>query len=198
MMRRLLLSWVTVLAVLVGLSVSVQAAPPASSPTTCTGVWVVVNNDMRCATSYATGEEALTRAGFSVERTKGMVCRIDGVPERCVVSKDAYWSYWQATRNPDGSFSAWTYATVGAHAYTPKQGDAEGWAFGNGQPPTTRPPRGSTIAASTGPVPTSATPTATESPASPSSGGSATTTVVFLGVLVVAAGFLVWRFRSRR
>ena len=67
-----------------------------------------------------------------------------------------YWSYWHAKRNADGSYGAWGYSSKGAGSYVPAQGDAEGWAFGNGAPPSGRPP--------VTPVATTAPPTTTIPP----------------------------------
>lgn len=116
-------------------------AAPIPQAATCSGVWVVVGGSVRCATSHGDGLSALRSAGFSPETTNGMVCRIDGSPATCTAPLTAYWSYWHAKRNTDGTYGAWTYSNKGASQFKPTQGDAEGWAFGDGKtPPSGRPP----------------------------------------------------------
>lgn len=196
MRRALAAVWVlAALLLLAGLpSMSADAAAP-----TCTGAWVLVGQDLRCATSHATGEQALESAGFPLARSGGMICRIGEVPKDCVITAEAYWSYWQAKRLPDGSYGPWTYATVGAASSAPGAGDAEGWVFGNGRtPPGALPPAGS---APTPPLASAAaTPTARPSDTDEDDGrvGSAAGTWIALGTLaVVAAGVRVAATRRK-
>lgn len=114
-----------------------------AGPTSCSGVWVVVEDELSCTTEFPSGEQALLNSGHTVEKKGSMVCRIDGRPDRCHITFDAYWSYWQSDRQPDGSYAEWEYATVGAASHQPKAGDAEGWAFGPGEPPAVLPPANS-------------------------------------------------------
>ena len=79
-----------------------------AQPSTCSGVWVVVEDELSCATEFTTGEQALLSAG-QVLTAGSMLCRIDGHPDRCVVTFD-YWSYWQSSRQADGSYEPWRYA----------------------------------------------------------------------------------------
>lgn len=114
-------------------AVPAQAAPlPAA--VTCTGVWVVVDYgslggvSTKCAGSHATGTKALRSAGFSVVISDGFIHKIGGKPSNPDPNK-AYWSYWHATRQADGSYSDWRYSSLGADAYHPSQGNAEGWRY---------------------------------------------------------------------
>lgn len=114
-------------------AVPAQAAPlPAA--VTCTGVWVVVDygalggTSTKCATSFSTGTKALRSAGFSVVIDGGFISKIGGKPSNPDPNK-AYWSYWHATRQADGSYSAWDYSNLGADDYHPAQGNAEGWRY---------------------------------------------------------------------
>jgi hypothetical protein len=93
-----------------------------------------------CATGDpATGLEALKSAGHRytfVPRQPGFVCTIDARPDPCNNGPaNAYWSYWHA--QPGGS---WSYGSIGAGSYDPPSGSVEGWAFGSGKPPSSRPP----------------------------------------------------------
>lgn len=131
--------------------------PAAAAPAACSGVWVVVESSVRCADTFSNGLVALRSAGYQVETTGGMICRINGAPATCVVASAAYWSYWHAKRNADGTYGAWTYSNKGAEAYRPAQGDAEGWTFGSGKSvPPGRPPA-APIAPPTQPAPPPAT-----------------------------------------
>ncbi len=145
-LRRGAAGWLAAL-LLAALGVVAPALPAQAA--TCSGVWVVVGSDARCATSYSTGLVALRSAGFEVQTSgSSFVCRIDGRPDTCTLSTP-YWSYWHATRAADGTWGAWQYSTRGATAYTPSAGSAEGWAYGNGTPPTGTPPAGSPASTST-------------------------------------------------
>jgi hypothetical protein len=175
------------------LSVAVPAAiqTPAQAAT-CAGVWVVVDygslggTSARCATSYGTGTAALKSAGFSPTLDNGMIVKISGKPSKPDINK-AYWSYWQATQNDDGSYSGWSYSNLGANAYHPNKGNAEGWRYqdlSDGKvPPAASPPN-----AEATPTPTATKPapkptaTATKKPtqkpsatASPTKSASAST-----------------------
>ncbi|HEY3409661.1 MAG TPA: hypothetical protein VGK53_15940 [Propionicimonas sp.] len=117
------------------LSVAMPAATqtPAQAAT-CTGVWVVVDYgslggiSTRCATSYGTGTAALKSAGLPGTLDNGMVVKISGKPGNPDINK-AYWSYWHATLQSDGSYSGWSYSNLGAGSYHPSQGNAEGWRY---------------------------------------------------------------------
>lgn len=92
----------------------------------------------------ASGIAALRGAGHEPTRAAQQpgyfVCRIDGKPasDPCQRASpaNAYWSYWHA--EPGGT---WTFSNTGAADYDPKPGTVEGWAFGDGKPPSTPPPR---------------------------------------------------------
>jgi len=114
-------------------AVPAQAAPlPAA--VSCSGVWVVVDYGplpggikTGCASKYSTGAAAL-KSTFSVVISDGFVSKIGGLPSNPDPNK-AYWSYWHATRQTDGSYSNWSYSTLGADAYHPTKGNAEGWRY---------------------------------------------------------------------
>jgi hypothetical protein len=107
---------------------------PAVAAATCDGVWVVVDFgslggiSTDCATSYGTGKEALSSAGFSPVLDNGMLTQISGKPTSPDPNK-YYWSYWHATAKADGSYSGWSYSALGAAGYHPKAGNAEGWHY---------------------------------------------------------------------
>jgi len=188
-------------------------APLPAAPAwadTCSGVWVVVESDVRCATSFSTGMDALRSAGFEVQTEGEFVCRIGGRPDTCTM-KAPYWSYWQAERDADGRYGAWQYATTGPAGYHPVAGAAEGWSFGDSKQPAGLP--GQPSAAPASPTPDSptappattppATPTATPTtlPASAPSANAGTPVAALLtvGVLVAAgAGVAVLVLRRGR
>jgi hypothetical protein len=136
-----------VLAVAVAIVAVLPTTAVAEAADRCDGVWVVVDGragggglTTRCAPGTPShGLAALRAAGHrytDVPRIPGMVCTIDGRPDPCNgAPTDAYWSYWHAEAG-----GSWTYSTRGAGSRTPPPGSVEGWAFGSGQPPGTRPP----------------------------------------------------------
>jgi len=72
----------------------------------------------------------------SVEQTGGFVCRIAGMPEKCIAphsGMNVYWTYWWWR---DG---AWTYANQGG-GYRGIPGTAEAWNYSAGQMPGLVPP----------------------------------------------------------
>jgi hypothetical protein len=110
-------------------------ALPAPQATTCAGVWVVVDygalggTSTECAGSYSTGMEALRSAPRSAPTLdSGLVVKINGLPAVPNIQEN-YWSYWHATRQADGSYSSWSYSSVGPSAYHPSVGGAEGWRY---------------------------------------------------------------------
>jgi hypothetical protein len=143
---------------LVGLLLAVLAPawagtvqPASAAQSSCDGVWVVVDYgslggiETKCATSYATGAAALRSAGFGPTIEDGFVYKISGKPSKPDIKK-AYWSYWQATLTSDGSYSGWSYSSLGATASHPQRGNAEGWRYqslSDGKvPPGAAPPKG--------------------------------------------------------
>lgn len=151
------------------------AAPAALADTTytaCNGVWVIVDYgslggvSTQCATSFSTGTAALRSAGFSPTLDSGFLTKINGKPS-APDPQTAYWSYWQATRQSDGSYSGWKYASTGANSSHPVKGNAEGWHYvsvsGGASAPGATPPKNPAQAA---PAPTS-TPSATKSSTAP-------------------------------
>lgn len=132
LMPRLLLGVVTLLTCLWSYAAPAQALPaPAAS--SCAGVWVVVDygalggTTTACAGSYSTGMAAL-RSVFTPILDNGLVVKINGLPTAPNIQEN-YWSYWHATRLPDGSYSGWSYSSVGPSAYHPVAGGAEGWRY---------------------------------------------------------------------
>ena len=116
---------------------------PTAQAASCDGVWVVVaGQGTKCATSHGTGKAALQSAGFSTkDKSPGFLCQINSSPSSCVISTEAYWSYWQAKKNADGSWGKWTYSNLGYTSTSPAKGSAEGWSFGNGSTPPPAPPK---------------------------------------------------------
>jgi len=156
----------------------VWTAPSAQATTftACEGVWVVVDYgtlgggvDTKCATSFSTGTNALRNAGFSPILEAGMVTQISAKPAKPVIDK-AYWSYWQATRKTDGSYSGWSYSNSGSNAYHPTKGNAEGWHYVSlseaASGPGSKPPNNPAVKAV-------ATPSATKASASSKASASA-------------------------
>lgn len=190
-MRRLLLAAALTVPLAVGAAAAapVQAAPlPQASA--CSGVWVVVDygslggTSTKCATSYSTGAAALKSAGFSIVLDGGFLLKINGKPGSPDINK-AYWSYWQATRSEDGTYSNWKYSTLGASASHPTKGNAEGWHYqsldGGNVPPGAAPPAEDTSTPSPTPSPTKTTTKPSPKPTksatrSPSASATATAT----------------------
>lgn len=128
-------AWLAAVALSVAIPAGVATAPPAAAdPGSCSGVWVVVDYgslggvSTECATSFKSGTDALKSAGFSPTLESGMVLKITGKPAKPDIYK-AYWSYWHAKPQADGSFDAWSYSSLGPGSYHPKKGDAEGWRY---------------------------------------------------------------------
>ncbi len=156
---------------------------PSSTPTTCAGVWVVVQEDQAtpassvgCATSHSTGLDALQSAGFTPTVGGGMLTQIDALPTDPNYGTNGgyYWSYWYATVNADGTLGAWTYYPEGPATTTPTVGVAEGYMLTNDWNLTPGATRVFTPAASTSPsasasssAPVPAPSTATASASSP-------------------------------
>lgn len=151
-------------------AVPAQAAPlPAA--VSCNGVWVVVDygslggTSTKCAGDFSTGTKALRSAGFSVVIDGGFISKIGGKPSNPDPNK-AYWSYWHATRQADGSYSNWSYSSLGADAYHPSTGNAEGWRYqslSEGKvAPRASAPTATAEQPSPSPTPTKASPTPTK------------------------------------
>lgn len=173
------------------------AAAPEQADRSCPGVWVVVADQAaRCASEHATGKAALQSAGFAArDQSPNFLCQIDGAPATCTASTSAYWSYWQAAVNDDGTWGEWVYAQTGYAQSAPRAGDAEGWVFGDGKQAPPSPPTG-TASATAPAVSGTPSPGATaDSAEAPGSGG----VLVTLGVLAVGGGALgMWALRKRR
>ncbi|MDN3243823.1 hypothetical protein [Glycomyces tritici] len=171
-------------------------AAPAFAQSGCAGVTVVVDFGplaaadaaepaTGCAADPANGLDALAQAGFSVTEVasiRGMVCRIDELPEStCATAPPAkeYWSYWHA----EAGDAAWSYSPVGGADSSPDAGDVEGWSFGDGSAPALAP--ADAAAAAEG--------AATEAPRDRSY-----TWLFAVAALAVIAGLVFWRVRRDR
>jgi len=83
------------------------------------------------------GYDVLARSGLAITASFGpmgaAICAIEGVgcpAETCLTCQaPKYWSYWHAS---DG---AWAYLQQGANLTAVRDGDIEGWAWGEGDPP---------------------------------------------------------------
>ena len=191
---RLLLGVVVLLTCAWSYAAPAQALP-APQTASCAGVWVVVDYGAlggmttACAGSYSTGTAALRSAGFALTLDAGLVVRINGLPTTPNIQEN-YWSYWHATRQPDGSYSGWSYSSVGPSSYHPVAGGAEGWRY---QPvnagyvaPGVAPPKQSATTqapATTAPAPatTARTTTATRAATTTGAVSQATTAAVPTG-----------------
>ncbi|WP_187350606.1 hypothetical protein [Glycomyces terrestris] len=138
-----------------------------------------------CAAGPADGLDALVQAGFSVTEVasiRGMVCRIDELPETdCGASPpaDAYWSYWHANAGDE----EWTYSIVGGADASPDPGDIEGWVFGDGSEPPAVAPIDAVAPAA---------------PEEESGGRFEYTWIVAVAALAVIGGLAAWRLRRDR
>lgn len=85
--------------------------------------------EVRCATSAATGADALATAGFeATSDASGLICAIASLPDPCPATfTGSYWSYWFATG--DGE---WQMYLEGADTAVPQPGNLEGWRYGDG------------------------------------------------------------------
>ncbi len=149
------------------LTVPAYSAPP-TTPTSCAGVWEVVQSDetkpstaqIGCATSYSSGLVALQSAGFAPIGTS-FITQIDGLPTNpdYTTNGNLWWSYWHAPVNADGTIGTWSQYMVGADASAPVKGQVEGWLL--------------TVAGATGPAVTKLfTPASSSAPATTSAPAS--------------------------
>ena len=94
------------------------------------------------------GLDLLNRSGLKLSMWGSAVCRIEAqgcaYPVepcfcQCRGAPCAYWSYWhwQAGR--------WVYSQVGAASHQVHDGDIEGWAWSDGQPPSVTPTPGTAL-----------------------------------------------------
>jgi hypothetical protein len=136
-MKRILLAGLLLVAT------AVVAAPAQAVGCADSSVTVVVQfKDGHTETGCTSGDphsglEALTLAGFTWKPVVGQpsaVCTINGSPDGNCWGGD-YWAYFHA--KPGGS---WSYASTGGGGYDPKPGSVEGWRFGTGAAPETKPP----------------------------------------------------------
>jgi hypothetical protein len=193
------------------LASNAEAAPCGSRA----GVTVVVEYgdplgaSVGCATDDpTTGLEALKSAGHRytfVPRQPGFVCTIDARPNPCNNGPaNAYWSYWHA--QPGGS---WSYGSIGAGSYDPPSGSVEGWAFGSGKPPRSRPPvvgtsgnaTSGSAASATGATPSATADARTSTPATrnlpPDARGGLGGLVAGVGLIVLLGGLAAYLARRR-
>lgn len=160
------------------------------------GVTVVVDHgttgsaSLGCATGDpATGLDALKKSGHAytfLPRQPGFVCTIDARPDPCNNGPaDAYWSYWHAQGG------SWSYASKGAGSHDPEPGSVDGWAFGNGKPPSVTV---SDISVTT----SSPAPASTASGLPPDGRGGLGALALGIGLVVplgAGAAYLAWRRR---
>jgi hypothetical protein len=183
-LARLVLGVVAMLTCLWSYATPAQALP-APQATSCAGVWVVVDygalggTSTACAGSYSTGMVAVRSAGFTVALDAGMVVKINGLPATPNIQVN-YWSYWHATRQADGSYSAWSYSSLGPSAFVPTAGEAEGWRYepvGGGYvaPGATPPKQTATTQAPATTVPATTRTTAVATRAATTAAGQTTT-----------------------
>lgn len=141
------------------------ALAPTSEAAACgetKGVTIVVDDGLAGGTVIGcaagdptTGLDALLKSGHAytfLPGQPGLVCTINAKPDPCNnAPTNAYWSYWHA--QPGGS---WSYGSTGAGSHNPEPGSIDGWSFGSGKPPSSRPPAatttGTATAASTAPA----------------------------------------------
>ena len=160
-------------------------ALPAPQASSCAGIWVVVDygalggTATGCAGTYSTGMTAL-RSAFTVVLEAGMVVKVNGLPATANIQEN-YWSYWHATRQADGSYSAWSYSSVGPSSYHPTSTDAEGWRYepvgGGYVAPGVAPPKQTVTTqapATTAPVTTRTTTAATKAATTAAQGRTTT------------------------
>lgn len=127
---------------------AVAAAPAqAAACERGTGVTVVVNSDVRCASAGGKARGHFTSVGHTFEdarRFPGFICRINGFPapaqDKCINASpaDAYWSLWWS----DGKSGTWTYSQLGVNSLGVPTGGwvAFRWNVGGGkQQPPVRP-----------------------------------------------------------
>jgi hypothetical protein len=168
-------------------------AAPASAHDGCSEVTVVVDFGALadkpatgCAADPANGLDALAGAGFSVTEVasiRGMVCRIDELPEsNCGAAPPAkeYWSYWRA----DSGDAEWAYSPVGGADARPEAGDIEGWVFGDGSTPPAIAP--DDAAAST------------EGVGADTEDETSFSWIIAVAALAVIAALVIWRQRRDR
>ena len=183
-LRRALAVGLTATLAFLGLLTVPAHSAPTSTPTSCAGVWEVVQSDetkpstaqIECAKSYSSGVVALQSAGF-VPTGTSFITQIDGLPTNPDYNTNGnlWWSYWHALVNPDGTIGTWSQYTVGADASTPVKGEVEGWLLtvpGANGPAVTRV---FTPAASASASSTSASSSASASSTAASSSASAST-----------------------
>ena len=135
-LRRGLAVGLTAALAFIGLLTVPAHSAPASTPSSCAGVWVVVQSDdsnpasakIGCATDYSTGLAALQSAGFTPTGTS-FISQIDGVPTNpdWVTNGNLWWSHWTAPVSPDGTLGAWTGFNGAATVNSSAPGTAEGW-----------------------------------------------------------------------
>lgn len=163
------------------LGASWMGAPAASAQdySACNGVWVVIDYGSlgggvttRCATSYSSGTAAL-RAVSSVTVSNGMILKINSKPSKSDIYQ-AYWSYWHASRQSDGSYGSWSYSQLGGNSYHPAKGSAEGWHYislsDRASGPGAKPPKNPVKSA---PKPKAPAPNTKAAPAAPAPGAPA-------------------------
>ena len=134
------------LAALLALALTLLSSAPLHAQDGAQAGLVIVHGDGSVTTQCVafaeesiTGAELLVRSGLDVAmEASGMgatICRLDGegcgYPQescfcQCQGSPCIYWSYWRL--NEEG----WTYSNLGAGYATVRDGDVDGWRWGEG------------------------------------------------------------------
>lgn len=175
-------------------------------------VWLLVMKDdgapiaNECVGNPASGVEALTNAGITLQFGKGeMICTMDGHPETCpAVFDGSYWSSYQGAPGKE-----YTYATVGPTESKPVGGTIEAWCFATAEAGECMPPQlnivqgGAQVAPPAGATAVDVELTgqsqADDAPADDANGGGTPWGLIAGGVVVAlaAVGLLLWQ-RTRR
>lgn len=88
----------------------------------------------RCITfseDSISGYEALMRSDLNVTVNGGAVCGIEGTgcpADNCFCAMPDYWSYWRLADE------TWQYSATGAPGTVVRDGDVEGWSWGDNPP----------------------------------------------------------------
>ena len=175
-------------------------------------VWLLVVDEAgdalanQCVGNPASGEEALTNAGITLQFGDGrMICTMNGHPETCPAVFDG--SYWASYQGAPGK--EYTYATVGPAESKPVGGTIEAWCFATAEAGECLPPQlnivqgGQQVAPPAGTtavdLPVTGQAQGGETPATDEADGGVPFGLILGGsaVVLAAVGVIVW-LRGRR
>ncbi|HET6878031.1 MAG TPA: LPXTG cell wall anchor domain-containing protein [Jatrophihabitans sp.] len=152
-----------------------------------------------------TGDDVLNAVARVDYRSDGVIVQIDGRPASATADDTHFWSYWHDTG------TRWEYSQVGEGGYTPAAGEVEGWSFDDGAakpPPPGRRPQdlytavcgraSRTAHAAPGATPAAARATRGAADAATGDRGSATSTLLAIGIVAILAGGGGWAAARRR